>query len=581
MIILSDRVSYLLLTVSSITFGVVAALTVNVEFLSPPGAAWSNRSIIVIGVVLVSILQIGSAVMVLRSLQAAKRHKEYVKILLESQSLTGMGSFVLDVAAGNLEVSEMVNIISGLEPSRKYSQEEYAQIIHPNWREEMLRYFNEDVMTLLKPLNKQYKIIRPKDGSERWMHTKARFEFDRRGKPLKLFGTIQDITQQKQIEEALRESERRFRAVLENVTLAAVILDMHGSITFCNDFLLSITGWEREEVLDKNWFDRFIPCSERQNARQIFYEGIDKREVEVHFENTIAAKNGGFRIIAWSNILLEDENGNVIGVTSIGEDVTERKKAEVALRKNEIQLRELMEGLEAKVRNRTSQLEESNQQLESFSYSISHDLRAPIRAIDSFSKIVLDEETKSLSPDGKRNLTIVRKNTQRMGRMVDDLLQFSRTSRAELKKMHFDMEPLTAKVLEEALKLEPQRKFSASIQALPKAYGDPSLLRQVWMNLISNAVKFTRERQTSQITIGGDEEENRSIFWITDNGSGFDMRYAEKLFGVFQRLHSQQEYEGSGVGLAIVNRILQRHGGKIWAKGEVDCGSTFSFYLPK
>lgn len=468
----------------------------------------------------------------------------------------------------------MLDTILGIDSSFPRVAEQWHQCIHPAWQSHTLDYFYSDVLKNNKPLNIQTKIIRKSDGEHRWVHAIGHFEYDKDAVPVKLVGTIQDITQQKQIEEVLAESERRFRAVLENVTLIAVILDSDGQITFCNDFLLKLTGWKREEILGKNWFDIFIPANQQDNVRKLFTATMHQHEIEHHHENPILCKDGSLRTISWSNILLENENGEAIGVTSIGEDITERKKAETSLRI-------LTEELEEKVRSRTSELEESNRQLEAFSYSISHDLRAPIRAIDSFSKIVLEEEEKVLSSEGKRNLAIIRKNTQRMGRMVDDLLQFSRTARAELKKVQFDMPPMICKLLEEAVKLEPQRKFNTECLSMPKAYGDPSLLRQVWMNLIGNAVKFTRNCSIAHISVGGREEEDNMLYWITDNGAGFDMKYADKLFGVFQRLHTQQEFEGSGVGLAIVHRILQRHNGTIWARGEVGKGATFTFSLPK
>lgn len=228
----------------------------------------------------------------------------------------------------------------------------------------------------------------------------------------------------------------------------------------------------------------------------------------------------------------------------------------------------------------TAQLENTNKELEAFSYSVSHDLRAPLRGIDGFSRVVLEDYAEKLDDEGRRYLNIIRSNTQKMGQLIDDLLLFSRLGRQELRASGIDMGKL-AKAVSEELKLAvPERKLKFNIDALLPAQGDQAMIRQVFVNLLSNAVKFTRPKERAVIEVDGRSEGNENVYTVKDNGVGFDMQYVNKLFGVFQRLHSSEEFEGTGVGLAIVQRIIHRHGGRVWAEGKVGEGARFYFSLP-
>jgi two-component system sensor kinase len=226
-------------------------------------------------------------------------------------------------------------------------------------------------------------------------------------------------------------------------------------------------------------------------------------------------------------------------------------------------------------------LKEANKELEAFSYSVSHDLRAPLRAIDGFSRILLEEYTDKLDDDGKRVLDVIRNNSQNMGRLIDDLLAFSRLSRKQLEASGVDMHSLASEVFTQ---LEPglgDQKIQFNLSPLPPVEGDPALIRQVFVNLISNAAKYSRPRPQSIIDVNGYYENGDCVYYVKDNGVGFDMTYAKKLFGVFQRLHSVEEFEGTGVGLAIVQRIVHRHGGQVWARAKLNEGATFFFSLPR
>jgi signal transduction histidine kinase len=241
--------------------------------------------------------------------------------------------------------------------------------------------------------------------------------------------------------------------------------------------------------------------------------------------------------------------------------------------------------LQQRVQQRTQELEAANKELEAFSYSVSHDLRAPLRAITGFSEILLVDHAPELSSEGQRHLHTVAASAKRMERLIEDLLAFSRLSRQPVSKQALRFGDLVRDVVDELEKAQAGRKVEIRLGNLPDCAGDPSLLRQVLVNLLSNAFKFTRDRQPAVIEVGsrdeGGKDGNEVIYFVRDNGAGFDMKYAAKLFGVFQRLHRTEEFEGTGIGLSIVQRIIQRHGGRVWAEGKVGEGATFFFSLPK
>ena len=255
-------------------------------------------------------------------------------------------------------------------------------------------------------------------------------------------------------------------------------------------------------------------------------------------------------------------------------DITEIKLAEDAIRR-------LNEELERRVDDRTAQLEASFKESEAFSYSVSHDLRAPLRHISGYVSLLTSHFHDSLSEKGKHYLDTIADSTHQMGILIDDLLQLSRTGRQEMRQANVDMND----ILQEALKIvkhdTSDRPIDWIIARLPHVFGDHNLLLLVWINLLSNAVKFTRLKKKARIETGFREEDHEYLFFVRDNGAGFDMQYAHKLFGVFQRLHSSAEFEGTGIGLANVHQIILKHGGRTWAEAEPDKGATFYFSLPK
>jgi light-regulated signal transduction histidine kinase (bacteriophytochrome) len=236
--------------------------------------------------------------------------------------------------------------------------------------------------------------------------------------------------------------------------------------------------------------------------------------------------------------------------------------------------------LEQKVLERTDEMERANKELEAFSYSISHDLRAPLRSIIGYSQIQLEDYGDKMDDEGRRVCNVIINNGKRMGQLIDDLLDFSRLGRKELQRGMVDMNGLVREVLQELTSRENGRKLDLRVLPLEPNKADRNMLNQVWVNLISNALKYSRKKEITVIEIGSRKEEGRTCYYINDNGAGFDMLYVDKLFGVFQRLHKMNEFEGTGVGLALVKRIVERHGGVVWAESAIDQGAKFYFTLP-
>ena len=285
-------------------------------------------------------------------------------------------------------------------------------------------------------------------------------------------------------------------------------------------------------------------------------------------------KNGG---ILWADVsvrLRRDPQGKPLHFITAVLDITPRVEAEE-------QIRRLNEELEQRVFDRTAELAAANKELEAFAYSVSHDLRAPLRHVGGFSALLSSRAGDDLDAKSRHYLERISTSIAEMGKLIDDLLQFSRTGRAELKMERVDMDALVAEVLGPLRDETRDRDLEWRVSPLPAVIGDQALLRQVWANLLGNAVKYTRGRSPARVEVGAEASDHSDVYFVRDNGVGFDMDYAHKLFGVFQRLHSSEEFEGTGIGLANVQRIVSRLGGRVWAEGEMDDGATFFFSLPR
>jgi len=389
-----------------------------------------------------------------------------------------------------------------------------------------------------------------------------------------LIGT--DNTARKQVEEERMKLDQRLRdqhfytrSLLESNIDALMATDPRGIITDVNKQAEALTGCTRDELIGAPFKSCF---TDPERAEAGIKRVLEEKKV-TNYELTARARDGKKTVVSYNATTFYDRDRKLQGVFSAARDITERKKTEEALLA-------LKNDLENRVHLRTAELEVANKELEAFAYSVSHDLRAPLRAIDGFSRKVVVTYGDLLGDEGRRQLQVVRDNAQKMGNLIDDLLAFSRMGRREMAGQPLDMDAMVKGVVDELRAAEPQRAIEFAFSHLPRAWGDAAMLRQVWVNLLANAIKFSRQRSIAHIEIGGGIEGDEVHYWVKDDGAGFDMRYADKLFGVFQRLHRQDEFEGTGVGLAIAQRILARHCGRIWGEGKPDAGAIFHIAFP-
>ena len=380
---------------------------------------------------------------------------------------------------------------------------------------------------------------------------------------------------EKRVEErtkALAASQERLRLAAEAADIGFWDWDLESNTVRWDKLMFSIYEMPPSDdgrILYKDWTSHVHPddVAEQEASLRDTVEKVGRNQREFRI---IRHSDHAIRIIRASDAAIRGEGGKATHVVGINLDVTETFERLEEIRK-----------LNASLKNRAAELETSVKELDAFSYSVSHDLRAPLRAIDGFSRIVEEDYAPKLDDEGRRLIGVIRGEAQRMGRLIDDLLTFSRLGRQKVESGRIDMEAMARKVFEELTAVEPGHVIQFNLQSIPPAFGSEAMIRQVWVNLIGNAVKFSGKRGRAEIEIGVEPgEAGEQVYFVRDNGAGFDMRYADKLFGVFQRLHTHEEFPGTGVGLALVQRIVHRHGGRIWGEGEVEKGATFRFTIP-
>jgi len=404
------------------------------------------------------------------------------------------------------------------------------------------------------------------------LHTHVAVKFPIRDTVGKIFATCgvsTDITERKRMAALLEEEQHLMNQLMDHATEDVYFKDRESRFIRTNRHHAQRFGLEDPaKVIGKSDADFFSEEHARQARRdeeEVMLGGkpVSKEEMETWPDGHVT----------WAltvKVPLRDPSGKITGTFGLSRDITERKETEQQIKK-----------LNDDLKRQAVQLEAANKELEAFSYSVSHDLRAPLRHIDGFVKLLDKSASSSLDERGRRYLGIIADSARRMGALIDDLLVFSRMGRAEMSHTKVESDALIHEVLETLQEEIQSRKIEWKIARLPQVQGDASMLRQVWANLIANAVKYSRPRDPAVIEIGYNESDGEFIFYVRDNGVGFDMQYVHKLYGVFQRLHGPEVFEGTGIGLANVQRIVLRHHGRVWAEGKLEAGATFFFSIPK
>ncbi|NMO16139.1 PAS domain-containing protein [Pyxidicoccus fallax] len=392
------------------------------------------------------------------------------------------------------------------------------------------------------------------------------------GKVSGIFVQGHDITVQKRVEAALKESEERFRNMADHAPVMLWVTDPSGACTYLNRSWYEFTGQTEETGLGFGWLSATHP-DDMKRAQDIFLEANAKKAA-FQLDYRLLRKDGEYRWAIDSAAPRFSPSGEFLGYIGSVVDLTERKRVEEEMRRFNAQL-------ERRVQERTAALLEANNELESFSYSVSHDLRAPLRHIMGFANLLEARAGASLDATGRRHLKTISDAARQGGKLVDDLLEFSRMGRTEMKKSTVSLGELVAEAQRDLAPEAEGRKVQWRVGALPTVRADSALLRLVLKNLLSNALKYSRTREEAVIEVWAQEGDGEVEVLVRDNGVGFEMQYVDKLFGVFQRLHRAEQFEGTGIGLANVRRIIARHGGRTWAEGAVGQGATFHFTLPR
>lgn len=496
----------------------------------------------------------------------AALHESEEKFRLLAENLPG-GVYLCrnDSDYTALYVNEAIEAVTGYAAAEFLSgQLALSDIDHPDDQAYIHAETSQAVLAR-RPFRLTYR-IRHASGEWRWVEEVGVGVYHN-DEVLYLEGFIHDITERKRAEQALRQSEERYRSVTEGLAHFIFVVQ-DGLVEYMNSHWSHYTGLPASASLQRGWVAVQHPEDHERLLQH--WRTTMRLGQRSESEHRIRRADGQYR---WHRTILQPVREEALTKTKwigLTVDIHDQKEAEA-------RIRQMNETLEARVHERTAQLEAANRELESFTYSVSHDLRAPLRAMDGFSRLLLQDYAAALPEEARSHLNRIRTGAQRMGALIDDLLTFARLGRQAVTKQRVAMTPLVWQVWEELQMSAAAPWVSISLHDLPECHADPTLLQQVFANLLDNARKFTRQAPAARIEVGYQRQATEVVYFVRDNGAGFDMRYVDKLFGVFQRLHAMEDYEGTGVGLAIVHRIIQRHGGRVWAEGEEGRGATFYF----
>jgi PAS domain S-box-containing protein len=474
-------------------------------------------------------------------------------------------SFVLDYASPRMADMLDLSIEKMIEDAKNLYDK-----IYPEDLESFIR-LNEEGIMLCQPFDWSGRVINKE--RIKWLHISSSPEPQTNGDVL-WHGIMTDITEQKLAETSLINSERLLRDTQKIARLGSFVWDLTSDLWKSSSILDEIFGINKKyNRTFEGWVNLIHPDFKKMMIDYVTNDILGKHHKFDKEYLIIRQADGQIRWVHGISELEFDKSKKPLKLIGTIIDITDRKNADDEIKKLNV-------SLEERVVERTAQLEAANSELQAFAYSVSHDLRAPLRAIDGFSKFVIEDYGNKLDSEGQRLLGLIRSNTHKMDKLITDILALSRVTRGDQKKSRIDMTKMAVSMFKEAASPDVLEKLDFIIDDLPETYADPTYIKQVWINLISNAIKFTSLKSDAVIKIGGYADNGYNVYYIRDNGAGFNPEYSHKLFGVFQRLHKANEFEGTGVGLAIVQRIIHKHGGKVWADGKEDRGATFYFSLP-
>ncbi|MEO6034646.1 MAG: PAS domain S-box protein [Verrucomicrobiota bacterium] len=492
---------------------------------------------------------------------ALRQSEERLRLTLEASET---GTWDWDVQTGFLEWDDFLYKLFGRKRGDFDGRfETFLGYLHPEDRAAVSRLANR-ALAEKTDFVAEYRVLWP-DKSYHYLASRGNALYDERGKAVRLLGVTLDVTEAKEAAEGLS----LLAAIVSSSDDAIVGKDLFGTIVSWNVGAERMFGYTAEEAIGSK--STLIVPQDRYDEEVQALQRVQQGKIE-HFETRRVRKDGSFFFVSITFSPIRNAEGATIGVSANSRDISDRIRAEE-------EIRTLNAELEERVIQRTAELAATNQELEAFTYSVSHDLRAPLRHIDAFAQLLEDELKETISSGNRRYIERIRRGVQNMGQLVDDLLNLSRVGRVEIARDETDLNSVVEEVVADLKPEYESREINWSIEALPSLKCDPGLIKQVFINLLSNAVKYTRTRPKAVIEIGQKRVGRELAIFIRDNGVGFNMKYADKLFGVFQRLHRAEDFEGTGVGLATVQRIIQLHEGRIWVEAELDKGATFYFTL--